>query len=295
MNSIGTFWLWGGFSLLVVVVLGIDAFLLGGRKAHKVYMNEALFWTCVWVLCALLFDLALWMYLHHTQGLLVADEKSLEFLTGYVVEKALSIDNLFVFFMIFSYFNVPAEKQRGLLLYGVLGAIFMRLVMILAGIWLIMKFHWILYVFGAFLMATGVNMLFMKEKQDLSKNALFSWITRHLNLKKFFLVLILIEVSDLIFALDSIPAVFAITQDPFIVFTSNIFAIMGLRALYFLLAGMAQRFSLLKYGIAVMLVFIGAKMLLAYWYELPVLIMLGIIVVIIATSIVLSLKRTKKA
>lgn len=309
MHSIGTWWLWVGFLIFVVSVLSIDMFFLGGRKTHRVSSREALTWTTIWVLCALVFNFFLWEYLSKTQGIVIANQKALEFFTGYFIEESLSIDNLFVFIMIFSYFAVPKEYQRRVLLYGVLSAIGLRFIMILFGIWLVIKIHWILYLFGLFLLVTGIKMLFFAgEETDLAENSLLKWLRNHLHLTtKFhdesffirqhglwyvtplFLTLIFIEISDLIFALDSIPAIFAVTQDPFIVFTSNIFAIMGLRALYFLLASMATRFHLLKFGIAIMLTFIGMKMLLLPWIQIPIIITLSVVAAILVTTILLSL------
>jgi TerC family integral membrane protein len=262
----------------------------------------------------MLFNLGLWAYLKGAYGSEVADAKAMEFLTGYLIEKSLAVDNIFVFLMIFSFFAVPAEYQRRVLIYGVIGAIVLRAVMILAGAWLVQEFHWILYVFGAFLVVTGVKMLMFAEAEpDLASNPLLRWVKRHLRLtpdyrgEKFwvtengvrtftplFLVLVMIELSDLIFAVDSIPAIFAITTDPFIVFTSNIFAILGLRAMYFMLAGMADRFHLLKYGLAMVLVFVGTKMLIVDTYKIPVGLSLGIVGLIIATFMFASLWVTRK-
>ena len=261
---------------------------------------------------AVAFGALLWWYLDGTVGRETANEKALEFLTGYLIEQSLSVDNMFVFVMIFTYFAVPPELQRRVLLYGVLGAIVMRAGMIMAGVWLVSEFAWTLYVFGLFLVVTGIKMLIMADKKpDLEKNPLLRWLRRHMRItpgfhgEKFFvkinglryatpmfLVLMLIEASDLVFAVDSIPAIFAITTDPFIVFTSNIFAIMGLRALYFLLADMAERFHLLKYGLALVLVFIGGKMLVMPWFHMPVQWSLAIVFSTILISVVLSLKFT---
>jgi len=226
------------------------------------------------------------------------------------------VDNVFVWLMLFGFFAVPLELQKRVLVYGVLGAIIMRTVMIFAGVWLIAKFHWILYVFGAFLLITGIKMWwFAEEKPDLANNPVIRWLRGHMKvtdelhgerffvMKKdagkwvryatpLFLVLVLVEISDLIFAVDSIPAIFAITTDPFIVLTSNVFAILGLRAMYFLLADMADRFSLLKYGLALVLIFIGAKMMLIDVFKIPVLVSLGVVALIIFTSVVLSLRQT---
>ncbi|MBS1144978.1 MAG: TerC family protein, partial [Proteobacteria bacterium] len=245
----------------------------------------------------------------------LANQKALEYITGYLIEKSLAIDNVFVWLMLFSFFAIPLELQKRVLVLGVLGAIVMRTIMIFAGVWLITQFHWLLYVFGAFLLFTGIKMWwFADATPDLANNPVINWIRRHMKVtdelhgERFFitkedtgklvryatplfLVLVLVEFSDLIFAVDSIPAIFAITTDPFIVLTSNIFAILGLRAMYFLLADMADRFSLLKYGLAIVLMFIGVKMLLIDLYKIPVAVSLGVVAAIIATSIVLSLKK----
>jgi tellurite resistance protein TerC len=305
--------MWAGFILLVAIMLALDMFLLGRKGAHKVSVKEAAAWSLVWVTLALLFNAGLWWYLDGAAGRDLANQKALEFFTGYLIEKSLAVDNIFVFLMLFGYFAVPAEYQRRVLLYGVLGAIVMRAVMILLGVWLIAKFHWILYFFGLFLLATGVKMfLFAEHEPDLEKNPILRWMRGHLRItpeyhgEKFlvwkngvryatplFLVLVLIEVSDLIFAVDSIPAIFAITDDPFIVFTSNIFAILGLRAMYFLLADVAPRFHYLKYGLALVLVFIGVKMLIVDLFKIPVLAALAVVALILAVSIVLSIIKTR--
>lgn len=315
MESIGNGWMWGGFVVFVLAMLAVDMFALGGKGAHKVSVKEALGWSLVWVSLALLFNAGLWWYLDANVGREVANTKALEFLSGYLIEKSLSVDNIFVFLMIFGYFAVPPEYQRRVLLYGVVGALLMRAVMILLGVWLVTQFSWVLYLFGIFLVITGVKMLiFADHEPDLEKNPLLRWLRGHLRITKdyegenfftirngvryvtpLFLVLLLIEASDLVFAVDSIPAIFAITTDPFIVFTSNIFAIMGLRALYFLLADMADRFHLLKYGLALVLIFVGGKMLAAYWFHLPVQYSLAIVGAIILGSILLSLKCSAPA
>ena len=312
--SIGEPWMWAAFVGFVLVMLALDLFVLGGRKAHKVSVKEAAAWSLAWVSLALAFNVGLWWHLNATAGAEIADRKALEFLTGYLVEKSLSVDNVFVFLLIFSSFHVAAEYQRRVLLYGVLGAIVMRAVMILAGAWLVREFHWVLYLFGAFLVVTGMRMLVMAEKQpDLERNPVLVFARRHLRItadyhgERFtvvkdgvrwftplFLVLLLVEASDLVFAVDSIPAIFAITTDPFIVFTSNIFAILGLRALYFLLADVAGRFHLLKYGLAMVLTFIGTKMLIAPWYHVPVAASLAIVAVLIGASVIASLIATRE-
>lgn len=312
--SVGEPWMWGVFVVFVLVMLSLDLFVFGGNKAHKVSVKEAAGWSLVWVSLALLFNGGLWWYLNATLGPEIADRKALEFFTGYLIEKSLSVDNVFIFLLIFSSFHVAAEYQRRVLVYGVLGAILMRAVMILAGAWLVREFSWVLYIFGAFLIVTGIRMLVMAEKTpDLESNPVLKFARRHLRIAEgnhgeqftvmkdgiryftpLFLVLILIEVTDLVFAVDSIPAIFAITTDPFIVFTSNIFAIMGLRALYFLLADVADRFHLLKYGLAMVLTFIGVKMLIAPWYHVPVTASLVIVGVLISASVLASLIATRK-
>ncbi|WP_137918557.1 TerC family protein [Hydrogenophaga sp. 2FB] len=310
IDSFATGPMWAGFIVFVLAMLALDLFVLGGNKAHRVSVKEAGSWVAAWVTLAFTFAALMWWYLDANVGREMADRKTLEFITGYLIEQTLSVDNMFVFVMIFSYFAVPPELQRRVLLYGVLGAIVMRAGMILAGVWLVSEFAWILYVFGVFLIVTGIKMLVFADKQpDLEKNPLLRWLRAHMRItpvfhgEKFFvringvrwatpmfLVLVMIEVSDLVFAVDSIPAIFAVTTDPFIVFTSNIFAIMGLRALYFLLADMAERFHLLKYGLALVLVFIGGKMLAAPWFHMPVQWSLAIVGSVILVSILLSLK-----
>ena len=312
---IGEWWMWAGFIGFVLVMLALDLYAFGGKKAHKVPVREALAWSILWVTLAMTFSALLWWYLDGQVGREVANVKATEFLTGYLIEKSLSVDNVFVFVMIFGYFAVPPEYQRRVLLYGVLGAIVLRAILILAGVWLVQQFSWVLYLFGAFLVVTGVKMLiFADHKPDLAQNPVLRWLRGHMRVtdgfhaEKFFvrqagvryvtplfLVLLLIEVSDLVFALDSIPAIFAITTDPFIVFTSNIFAIMGLRALYFLLADMDERLHLLKYGLALILVFVGAKMLLAYWFHLPVWISLSVVAAILVTAAIVSILFSRPA
>lgn len=312
--SIGEPWMWAVFIAFVLVMLALDLFVLGGNKAHKVGVKEAALWSLAWFSLAIAFNAGLWWYLGGTVGPEIADQKALEFFTGYLIEKSLSVDNVFVFLLIFTAFQIPAEYQRRVLIYGVLGAIVMRAIMILAGAWVVREYSWVLYIFGAFLVVTGIRMLVMAEKTpDLEQNPVLKFARRHLRITKdyhgekfivmkdgvryftpLFLVLIMVEISDLVFAVDSIPAIFAITTDPFIVFTSNIFAILGLRALYFLLADVADRFHLLKYGLAMVLTFIGTKMLIMPWYHLPVQASLAIIVILIGSSVVASLIATRK-
>jgi tellurite resistance protein TerC len=307
-------WMWAAFIGAVIAMLALDLFVFGGNKSHKVSVKEAAIWSLVWVSLALLFNFGMWWHLKTEVGLQIADQKALEFFTGYLIEKSLSVDNVFVFLLIFSSLQIAAEHQRRVLIYGVLGAIVMRAIMILAGAWVVKEFSWVLYIFGAFLLFTGIRMLFtINEKPDLSKNPILKFAKKHLRItdtcegEKFvvwrngqrfftplFLALILIEISDLIFAVDSIPAIFAITTDPFIVFTSNIFAILGLRALYFLLADVVERFQYLKYGLALVLAFIGTKMLIMPWYHLPVQLSLATVLTLIASSVIISLVATRK-
>jgi tellurite resistance protein TerC len=312
-QSIGQWWMWASFGLFVIAMLAIDILALGRKGAHKVSTKEALVWSLIWFTLALAFGGALWAWLDHTSGRAIADAKAMEYLTGYLLEKTLAMDNIFVFVMLFTYFAVPMEYQKRVLVYGVLGAIILRALMILLGAWLIAEFHWVLYVFGAFLLITGIKMFIFADKEpNLAQNPLLKWLKKHMRITdtyhgdKFwvtkngvrwftpmFLVLILVEFSDVIFAMDSIPAIFAITSDPFIVFTSNIFAILGLRALYFLLADMADRFHLLKYGLAVVLMFVGTKMLIVEWFKIPVAVSLAVVVAVLGISILLSLKSTQ--
>lgn len=271
-------------------------------------LRQAAIWSLVWVSLSLLFNAGLWWYLSETMGRAVADKQALAFLTGYLIEKALAVDNVFVWLMLFSYFSVPPNLQRRVLVFGVLGAIVLRTIMIFAGSWLVTQFQWILYVFGAFLLFTGVKMALAKEDDgDIGDKPLVRWIRSHLRMtdkienEHFFtrrngvlfatpllLVLILVELSDVIFAVDSIPAIFAVTTDPFLVLTSNLFAILGLRAMYFLLAGVAERFSMLKYGLSVILVFIGFKMLIMDLYHIPIAVSLSVVAGILVLTLVIN-------
>lgn len=314
MESIGSPELWVAFGTVVVAMLAIDMFVVGGGKEHRVSFRGAATWSVIWVMVSMLFAMALWWYLEGSAGREVANQKSLEFVTGYLIEKSLAVDNVFVWLMLFSFFGIPLELQKRVLVFGVLGAIVMRTVMIFAGAWLITQFHWILYVFGAFLLVTGIKMWwFADAKPDLENNPVLKWLRGHMKVtdslhgERFFVMqdgvryatplffaLVLVEISDLIFAVDSIPAIFAITSDPFIVLTSNVFAILGLRAMYFLLADMASRFSLLKYGLAAVLVFIGLKMMLIDIYKIPVGFSLAVVATFIGISIGLSLRRERQ-
>src|SRR3990167_1246229 len=315
MHHIANMWMWVGFSIFIVIALCIDTFMLGKKHiGPQESMKASLMWTLVWVCCALVFNGFLWVYLYYTSDILSANQKALEFFAGYLIEKSLSIDNLFAFYMVFHQFRIPRHEQHRIFAIGIWSAILLRLLLILGGVWLVMNFHWVLYLMGAFLMLTGLKMFFAKEQEkDLAETFLiklckrFFRITHEFHGQHFFirrsgllygtpllLALVFIELTDVVFAFDSIPAIFAITTDPFIVWTSNIFAILGLRALYFLLAGMAHRFHMLKHGIALVLIFVGTKMLIAPWVEVSVLWSLSIIISILLVFTILSIKYSKK-
>ncbi|MCM0607991.1 MAG: TerC family protein [Ideonella sp. WA131b] len=314
MDTIAPTWLWIFFVAAVLVALFVDFVVLRKQGAHAVSVKEALNWSIVWVLLSFAFNGLFWWAVYQDHGVALANTKSMEFLTGYLIEKSLAVDNIFVFLMIFTYFAVPPEFQKRVLMIGIIGAIVLRTVMILVGAWLIQQFHWILYVFGAFLILTGVKMWWAAgQEPDLESNPALKLLRRLMPVSKnfdgekfftlengkkiatpLFLVIILVAITDVIFAVDSIPAIFAITMDPFIVLTSNIFAILGLRAMYFLLAAIAAKFHLLSYGLAVILVFIGTKMVLIDVYKIPVAWSLGVVVAILAITMIWSVKTAPK-
>jgi tellurite resistance protein TerC len=305
----GTPLLYTGFSVLVVALLAVDFVLLRAQGSHRVSVKEAAWWSVVWFVAAGAFGASFWWHLNGQFGAEIAGRKTLEYATGYLIEKGLAIENVFVWITIFTYFSIPPEFQKRVLLWGVVGAILMRAILIYLGALLIEQFSWIFYVFGAFLVFTGIKMfLFTGQKSDLGSNPLLRWLRSHLRittglhderfsviengkraLTPLFLVLVLVELTDLIFAVDSIPAIFAVTSDPFIVFTANTFAILGLRAMYFLLADMADRFHLLGYGLAVIVALVGIKMLIMELYKVPILWMLGSVAVVLVVSIAASL------
>ncbi len=309
-ESIGSPTLIIGFVVFILAMLGLDLGVFH-RKNHKVSFREALIWSAVWVCLAIVFNLIIYRWFG--SGI------ALEFFTGYVIEKALSVDNLFVFVAIFAYFNIAPELQHRVLFWGIIGALVMRAIFIVVGGAMLTHFHWTMYLFGGVLVVTGIKLFYQKNKKvEIDRNLIVRFL-KHLFpvtdenqgacffIKKhnrwfitpIFLALVTVEVSDLVFAVDSIPAVFAITSDPFIVFTSNIFAILGLRSLYFLLAGMLDRFSYLKVGLAAVLVFVGFKMLISGVIKIPILLSLGIIGCVLAGSIIASMwtarKRMKEA
>ena len=294
-------WFWLGFHAIILVLLAIDLGIFN-RKAHAISVREAGIFSAVWISCALLFNLGIYY--------LFGPEKGLEFLTGYLIEYSLSVDNIFVFVLIFSAFAVPAQYQHRVLFWGILGALLLRGTLIGLGATLIHQLEWILYIFGAFLVIAGLRMLRSDDDDhvDLENNRVLNFVRRFIPVSSeyhgqnffireagkrvatpLFMVLILVELTDVMFALDSIPAIFAITQDPFIVYTSNVFAILGLRSLYFLLAGIVDKFVFLRYGLAVVLAFVGVKLLLLDVFHIPTLLSLGVIALSLTVSIMASL------
>ena len=297
--------LWVGFNVFVLIMLALDLGVFH-RKTHEVSLKEALTWTGVWITLALAFNVFIYYYFD--------EEFAVQFLTGYLIEKSLSVDNIFVIILIFSYFHVPSSYQHKVLFLGILGALVMRAIFIFAGIELIHRFHWLIYIFGGFLIITGIRMLFSSDtKIDPEKNffvrivrkiipvtndyvddKFFTRVDGALWATPLFLALVVIEATDLIFAVDSIPAILAISEEPFIVYTSNAFAILGLRSLYFALAGIEKYFKYLKYGLALILVFVGSKMAMAQLFKIPVEISLLVIAVILGVSMVASVRKSRK-
>ncbi|MDQ7842304.1 MAG: TerC family protein [Armatimonadota bacterium] len=301
MSSIGTPLLWAAFLLFVAAMLALDLGVFH-RRAHTIRPREALGWSIFWIVLALVFAVGMWRWFGPQRGL--------EFLTGYLIEKALSVDNIFVFLVIFSYFGVPTAYQHRVLFWGIVGAVVFRLAFILAGAALLAAFHWIIYVFGGLLIVTGLRMLRSGEEVHPERNRLVGLARRLLPVvpryhgAAFFvreggrraatplmIALLTVEATDIVFAVDSIPAIFAITTDPFIVFTSNLFAILGLRALYFLLAGLLHRFHYLKVGLSLVLVFVGLKMLISPVLRIPIVLSLGVVALLIGVSVAASLLR----
>jgi tellurite resistance protein TerC len=302
---IDNIWLWIIFNAFILLMLLIDLGVFH-RDNHVISIREALGWTAVWITLALVFNAGLWYYM--------GPEPALKFLTGYLIEKSLSMDNVFVFLLIFTYFRVPAEYQHKVLFWGILGALIFRAIFIFAGVALISKFHWIIYVFGAFLIYTGFKMMMEKDKEiHPKKNPLlrlfgrFMPISKHYHGDRFFVrrrnyivatplfvVLIVIETTDIIFAIDSIPAIMAITLDPFIIYSANAFAILGLRALYFALAGVMRLFHYLHYGLSIILIFVGLKMVLEDVITIPIVVVLAVIVLLLGGSIAASLIWPRK-
>lgn len=311
MDTIAPAWLWATFVAIVLVSLFVDFVVLKKQGAHEIGVKEALNWSIIWIALSFVFNGLFWWAVKDTTGsTAIANEKALEFLTGYLIEKSLAVDNIFVFLLIFTYFAVPPTFQKRVLMIGIIGAIVLRTLMILVGGWLLANFHWVLYVFGGFLILTGVKMWWAAGKEsDLEGNPALKLLRRVMPVSKdfegenfftvqngkriatpLFMVICLVALTDVIFAVDSIPAIFAITSDPFIVLTSNVFAILGLRAMYFLLAAVASKFHLLNYGLAVILVFIGTKMCLIDIYKIPAAVSLGVVVSILAVTMVLSVR-----
>ncbi|MDM1772262.1 MULTISPECIES: TerC family protein [Acinetobacter] len=312
METIGTLWLYLVFFAIVAVMLVID---FVGFKQQEVKVRTAAYWSIAWVSVAMLFGGGLWLYLKQTAGLDVANTKVMEYLAGYLLEKSLAIDNVFVWLMIFAAFAIPPALQRKILLYGVLGAIVLRTIFIFIGAWFVQEFSWILYLFGAFLVYTGFKFLRGQDDEDsnIEDMAILKWLRKHMRITPqlegsrffvrkegllwatpLFLVLILVEASDVIFAVDSIPAIFAVTTDPFIVLTANLMAILGLRAMFFLLSGAASKMHYLPYGLGLILVFIGFKMLMLDVFHMPIWISLSFIVIVLTVTAILSIRHSKK-
>jgi tellurite resistance protein TerC len=311
----GTIWLWIGFNVFVLAMLALDLGVFH-RKAHVISIKEATIWSVVWISMALLFNLGLYFFWDKISpaSAYSNSEAALAFFTGYLLEKSLSVDNIFVFVLIFTFFAVPAIYQHRVLFWGIIGALLMRAALIAVGAVLLKEFHWIIYLFGGFLIFTGIRMaLHRNEEMHPEKNPLVKLLRRIMPVTEsyegdkffirragklmatpLFLVLLLVESTDLIFAVDSIPAIFAVTNDTFIIYTSNVFAILGLRSLYFLLAGVVDKFYYLKLGLSVVLVFVGAKMMLVDIYKIPVGLSLGVIFIILAISIAASLRRANR-
>lgn len=306
---------WAALLIFVTVSLGADFMSLRRQGNRVIGFKDALRWSLVWIALAMVFCCGLWLVLDLSDGRAMANIKAGEFLTGYLIEKSLSVDNLFVFLMLFTTFQVPLSQQKKALMIGIIAAIVLRILLILVGAWLISRFSWIMYLFGLFLLYTGAKMVVADEEaHDLENNQLLKWMRNHLTISHeyhgsalhyvkdgvrtftpLFLVVALIGVTDVMFAVDSIPAIFAVTTDPYIVMSSNIFAVLGLRALYFMLAGMAERFHLLKFGLAAILVFIGTKMLIVDFYHIPVGASLAIVLAFLAVTMIASLIVKPKA
>lgn len=315
METIGTLWLYLVFFAIVAVMLIIDFVGFKHQHGQEVKVRTAAYWSIAWVSVATLFGGGLWLYLEQTAGTAIANAKVMEYFAGYLLEKSLAIDNVFVWLMIFAAFAIPPALQRKLLLYGVLGAIVLRTIFIFIGAWFVQEFSWILYIFGAFLVYTGFKFLRGQDEEEsnIEDMAILKWlrkrmrITPQLEADKFFirkdgllwatplfLVLILVEASDVIFAVDSIPAIFAVTTDPFIVLTANLMAILGLRAMFFLLSGAASKMHYLPYGLGIILVFIGFKMLMLDVFHMPIWISLSFIVIVLTITAILSIRHSKK-
>jgi tellurite resistance protein TerC len=300
METVGSPLMWGVFGAVVITALALDLFVFH-REAHEVRLREAGGWVGVWMGLAVAFGVWIWLDAGHVKGM--------EFFAGYLVEQALSVDNIFVFIVIFKYFGTPPEYRHRVLFWGIIGAVLLRGIFVILGVELISRFHWVIYIFGVFLVYTGIKILRHSEMEmDPEKNPVIRFVERHIRIRhqhegqKFFVrhegklwatpllvVLLVIEATDVVFAVDSIPAIFGITRDPFIVFTSNIFAVLGLRALYFVLHGLMNKFDFLHYGLGLVLAFVGVKMLLSEVVKIPIQLSLGIIVALLGGSILISI------
>ncbi|MFP5284766.1 MAG: TerC family protein [Thermoanaerobaculia bacterium] len=298
-------WLWVGFNAFILAMLALDLGVFH-RKSHEISVREATIWSAVWIALALIFNAGIFWF----RG----TEAGIQFFTGYLIEKSLSVDNIFVIALIFSYFAVPKLYQHRVLFWGILGALVMRAIFIVAGAALLDRFHWIIYIFGAFLVFTGIRMAMHRDEEihpehnpvlklvrrlvpvtnDYHAGHFFARHAGKLMATPLFLVLVLVETTDLVFAVDSIPAIFAVTQDPFLVYTSNIFAILGLRSLYFVLAGVMDKFVYLKLGLSAILVFVGAKMLLTEVYKIPATVSLLVVLSMLAVTIAASMRKNRR-
>lgn len=308
MHTVGTPLLWGIFAIVLVIMLSVDLLMQGISDGKAPSMQQATWWSLGCVAITLAFNIIFWAYLIHTVGRSIADNQALTFLTGYLLEKTMAVDNVFIWLTLFSCFSVPLSLQRRLLTWGILGAIILRSIIVFTGSWLVSQFQWLIYLFGIFLLFIGIKMILpIRKKQNISYNAIIRWVKRYLRVtdglygEYFFIyqngmlfatpllmALIMIEFSDLMFSLDSIPVIFAVTTDPFIVLTSNLFAVMGLRGMYFLLANIAERFSMLQYGLGAILVFISFKLLIIDIIHIPVMISLAVVVVILILTLLIN-------
>ncbi len=316
MDTIAPLWLWLVFVAFVLAALFVDFVMLKKQGAHEVGVREAMRWSVLWVALSLVFNGLLWWAIRDVTGsAAIANEKALEFFAGYLIEKSLAVDNIFLFLMVFSYFAVPASYQKRVLMIGIIGAIILRTAMILLGGWLLARFHWILYLFGVLLILTGIKLwLAAGEEADLEDNPALKLLRRVMPISRGYdgerfwtkedgkriatpllMVILLIGFTDAVFALDSIPAIFAITSDAFIVLTSNVFAILGLRAMYFMLQAAAGKFHLLNYGLALILVFIGTKMVIEDFYKIPVVLSLVVVLTILVITMVWSVRTAPRA
>ena len=310
IHSIVQWWMWIAFTFGILILIAVDLSFSAGNRWHRISTKEAIGWSLFWFTLAIIFNFLLWLHLYHTKPLAYANEHAAAFFTGYLVEELISIENMLVFLLIIHQFKVPEIYHRKILLYGVIGVIISRFIMMMFGVWIIARFHWVYYIFGAFLVYSGISMFFYlrKRRGDARNSRILQWVNRrfettpeyhakkivylenkHWILTPLFTVVLLLQISDIVFAVDSIPAIFGITKDPFIIYTSNILAVLGLRSLYFLIEGIRGRLYLLKYCISIILVYIGIKMLISPWYTISIYYTLGFVLFVLLASVVLSI------